>query len=57
MGPVEDFTPLDYAETKPGESFVKIGVGVLSKPDDKPYTFSRLYTIFKWRKMESEKTI
>jgi hypothetical protein len=45
MGPVEDFTPLDYPETKPGESFMKIGVGMLTKPDDKPYTFSRLYQI------------
>jgi hypothetical protein len=52
MGPVEEFTPLDYPETKPGESFMKIGVGVLSKPDDKPYTFSRLYPVInggKWK--------
>jgi hypothetical protein len=51
MGPVEEFTPLDYLEIKPGESFLKIGVGVLSKPDDKPYTFSRLYPVLnpgKW---------
>jgi len=45
MGPVEEFTALDYMETNPGESFMKIGVGVLSKPDDKPYTFSRLYNV------------
>jgi hypothetical protein len=52
MGPVQEFTPLDYFETKPGESFVKIGVGVLTKPDDKPYTFSRLYPFLnkgKWK--------
>jgi hypothetical protein len=52
MGPVEAFTPLDYMETKPGDSFVIIGVGVLSKPDDKPYTFSRLYPVLnggKWK--------
>ena len=51
MGPVEEFTALDYAETKPGNSFVKIGVGVLSKPDDQPYAFSRLYPVLnrgKW---------
>jgi hypothetical protein len=51
MGPVEEFTALDYPETKPGSSFVKIGVGVLSKPDDQPYTFSRLYPVLnrgKW---------
>lgn len=45
MGPVEELIALDYAETKPGDNFVKIGVGVLNKPDDKPYTFSRLYTV------------
>jgi len=45
MGPVEEFTALDYPETKPGESFVKIGVGVLTKPDDQPYTFARLYPV------------
>ena len=45
MGPVEEFTALDYAETKPGETFVKIGVGALTKPDDKPYTFSRVYPV------------
>ena len=52
MGPVEDFTPLDYLETEPQGRFLKIGVGVLSKPDDKPYTFSRLYPILdsgKWK--------
>lgn len=52
MGPVEEFTPLDYLETKPGGSFIKIGVGVLSKPDDKPYTFSGLYPVLnrgKWK--------
>lgn len=51
MGPVEEFTPLDYLETKTGGSFLKIGVGVLYKPDDKPYTFSRLYPVLnpgKW---------
>lgn len=52
MGPVEEFTSLDYMETNPGGSFMKIGVGVLSKPDDKPYTFSRLYPVLnrgKWK--------
>ena len=51
MGPVEEFTPLDYLETKTGGSFLKIGVGMLYKSDDKPYTFSRLYQVLnpgKW---------
>jgi hypothetical protein len=43
MGPVQDFTPLNYPDIKPGETFLKIGVGVVTKPDNKPYDFSRLY--------------
>lgn len=46
-GPVEEFRSTDgalgYGEAKPGEMFVKIGVGVLVKPDDAPYEFSRNY--------------
>jgi hypothetical protein len=51
MGPVEDFTPLDFSETTKGGNFVKIGVGVLYKPDDKPYLFNRYYELLnpgKW---------
>jgi len=59
MGPVEEFTPLDYPETKPGESFLKIGVGMLTKPDDKPYAFARIYPVVnpgKWKvKTEADK--
>ena len=58
MGPVQDFTPLDYMETNTGGSFMKIGVGILTKPDEKPYTFSRLYPVInsgKWKiKMKSD---
>ncbi|NIJ51016.1 hypothetical protein [Dyadobacter arcticus] len=45
MGPVEEFTPLNFEEAKPGEQFVKIGVGVLVKPDNKKYTFATDYPI------------
>lgn len=44
-GPVEEFTPLGYMDAKPGDTFVKIGVGVLRKPDDKNYVFSKYYDI------------
>lgn len=44
-GPVEAFTPLDFAQTKPGETFVKIGVGRLRKPDDKPYAIGTYYHV------------
>src|SRR6201996_5679967 len=44
-GPVEEFGVLGYDEAKPGGSFLKIGVGILRKPDDAPYTQYRLYEI------------
>jgi hypothetical protein len=45
MGPVEEFSSPDYQDVKPGENFLKIGVGVLTKPDDKPYSFARVYPV------------
>jgi hypothetical protein len=45
-GPVEEFTPpVGYEEAKAGGSFIKIGVGVLRKPDDAAYSAYRLYEI------------
>ncbi len=52
-GPVEEFrngsaptgSALGYDEAPPGGMFVKIGVGVLKKPDGKPYSFARRYQI------------
>ncbi len=48
-GPVEEFSwqgqALGFEEAKAGGTFLKIGVGVLRKPDDKPYTPYRLYDI------------
>lgn len=38
MGPVESFAPLGYNEAKPGGGFIKIGIGVLEKPGDTPYS-------------------
>src|SRR5215475_5848875 len=46
-GPVEEFRSQDgglgYGEAKPGEPFVKIGVGILRKIDDSPYKFFTAY--------------
>ncbi len=42
-GPVEDYWPLNYEDAKLGETFVKIGVGVLTKIDDQPYRFATPY--------------
>ncbi|HEY1949346.1 MAG TPA: hypothetical protein VGG97_20230 [Bryobacteraceae bacterium] len=48
-GPVEEFRNdeggLGYNDAKPGGYFVKIGVGTLRKPDDRPYSFGRYYQI------------
>jgi hypothetical protein len=49
-GPVEEFigadgTALGYSEAKPGETFCKIGVGALRKPDSEAYSSYRIYTI------------
>jgi hypothetical protein len=45
MGPVEEFTPLGFDSAKPGGTFVKIGVGILRKPDDKRYSSMHDYSI------------
>ena len=36
---------LGFAEAAPNDFFVKIGVGLLRKPDNEPYAFSRPYQI------------
>ncbi len=41
MGPVNDFYPLGYDEGKPGDNYVKVGIGVFSKQDTLPYSFSK----------------
>jgi hypothetical protein len=45
MGPVDDFLPVDYESAKPGEKFLKIGIGVINKPDSEPWTFARTYPV------------
>jgi hypothetical protein len=49
-GPVEEFrprdaSPMNYDQAKPGELFVKPGVGVLRRMDDGPFKFSAPYPI------------
>jgi hypothetical protein len=49
-GPVEEFrprdaSPLNYDRAKPGELFVKPGVGVLRRIDDGPYKFTAPYPL------------
>ena len=45
MGPVEAFDPLGFDKAKPGETFIKIGIGTLVKPDSLAYNFMRPYAI------------
>ena len=45
-GPVEEFqTPIGYDKAKPGETFLKIGVGLLRKIDDTPYAFAKHFEL------------
>jgi hypothetical protein len=44
-GPVEEFAALGYDEARVGGAFVKIGVGVLRKPEEKEYSAYHLYEI------------
>lgn len=45
QGPVEAFDPIGYDTAKPGETFLKIGVGMVKKINDGPYRFSAPYEI------------
>jgi hypothetical protein len=49
MGPVEEFKTaeggLGYELAKPGETFVRIGVGVVRRPDAQPYEAFKTYEI------------
>jgi hypothetical protein len=46
VGPAEEFqTPLGYENAKAGDSFIKIGVGILKRGDDARYAFSNAYKI------------
>lgn len=55
MGPVDSFEPLNYNNTKPGGSFVKIGVGTLMKLSDTLYKAFTTYPIIDAGKWEIKK--
>jgi len=44
-GPVEEFAPIGYEDAKTGGSFVKIGVGILHKPEETRYNKFTYYQI------------
>lgn len=61
IGPGEEYQTngkaLGYDEAKPGETFIKIGVGVLKKPaDDVKYDHSKTYEIVDGGKWKIRKT-
>ncbi len=45
MGPVEDFLPAGYDDAKPGEGFLKIGIGILARMDTSVYSIVPPYEI------------
>lgn len=52
MGPVEDFYPVGFEEAKPGGSFLKIGIGIMERPDTAKYSIVPPYKILnpgKWK--------
>ena len=58
-GPAEEFSmddPPGYAEAKEGETFVKIGVGLLKRGKEKKYGFSGNYAVEKFLPWDVSKT-
>ena len=56
-GPAESFWKpgLNYEEAKPGEGFVRIGVGVLEKPDEEGYQSFNTYPVLDHGEWKVEK--
>jgi hypothetical protein len=60
IGPAEEYTPIGYDEAAPGGRFLQIGVGVLIRPDDKPFDRFHLYQIAdagRWRTTSSANSV
>jgi hypothetical protein len=55
-GPVEEFGVLGYDDAKPGGTFLKIGVGLLRKPDAAHYSGYHLYEIVNGGKWSIKKS-
>jgi hypothetical protein len=61
MGPVEEFigedeAALGFNQAAPNQSFVKIGVGVLKRPDDQKYSSFRPYEVIDLGQWKVQKT-
>lgn len=60
MGPVEAFDPIGFDEATPGGRFLKVGVGILEKPDEQPYHFSNNYKLVNpgiWKTSQDESEV
>ena len=44
-GPVDSFEPVGYKEARVGETFVRFGIGVLKKPEEKEFRWTHTYKI------------
>ena len=52
QGPVEEFSEVGFAEAKAGDLFLRVGVGLVRRPDAKPYDRFKTYEIVdagQWR--------
>jgi len=63
-GPAEEFrhpsSEIGYEDAKPGDPFLKVGVGLLKRIDDQPYKFGRVYPIVdhgKWTVRVSRRSV
>jgi hypothetical protein len=60
-GPVEEFKePVGYADAAPGSAFLKVGVGLLRKIDNAPYSFTAHYPLIdggKWNTQKSSRSV
>jgi hypothetical protein len=45
MGPVDAFQPIGFTEANPGGKALMIGIGTITKPDEKPWTFAHTYDV------------
>ena len=56
-GPAEssNMPGLGFDEAKPGGKFIRVGVGILERPDDKPYETFKTYKIFDHGEWEVKK--
>lgn len=44
-GPVDDFLPVGYYDAKAGETFLKIGIGMVAKPEELKYSIVTPYKL------------